>query len=633
MACGLYLEKVEEFYKNKDNLRVLNINDAIEFYNIYLYFHDVKIQWKRWNNNEIEIYRKFSEELKGFTFKYFSGIDDETFLAEVSNVCLEYYSDFITLFEKSSLYERISKSAFENVFLKKDLYLNYIFKNKKIVARFGKNLCNILLNLDNGGEYIIRAADCEDNDYVESLILPECMTSEIKIKILENYVSKSKIKDFNYISLLLDLPLRKQLPPPLVIKFVEKKRFFEEEIYTEKKSFANFRIQFIENQSELIIINQTPDIKMDISYSLDWIINNTDYPTLLNNFIYMFEFADEHMRISLPTMKLNSGLLDYLFENKNPRIYSINLIASWMETCRLYSLSMYISLLHTKKINIENLIIWFYSTYLPIEFNIPQIRTHITTEHRTYLEKCHEMATNIDVIFKQFQCYKDYKNISFELLSVTSRPVKFENIESLVKNKYVYGYGSIFDKLCYGMFSDQCMLHYVERIKKTYRSFYELLKNEKIYISDYPDYLQDSIKTLIAFDLIEINENKQILLKNRLRVYLLSELDNVGFISFHHFDKQYQYEIYDLEQIGIVCFENTLLSRQEANYFNYYLNDAFSNGPKLRNLYAHGIEYLNTDEGQHYNNYLILLKLMILLIIKINDEFEIQSKLKIDENR
>ena len=70
-----------------------------------------------------------------------------------------------------------------------------------------------------------------------------------------------------------------------------------------------------------------------------------------------------------------------------------------------------------------------------------------------------------------------------------------------------------------------------------------------------------------------------------------------------------------------VCFKDTLLSNDEANYFNYYLNDVYSNGPKLRNLYAHGIEYLNDNEDSHYSNYIVLLRLMVLLIIKINDEF------------
>ena len=55
--------------------------------------------------------------------------------------------------------------------------------------------------------------------------------------------------------------------------------------------------------------------------------------------------------------------------------------------------------------------------------------------------------------------------------------------------------------------------------------------------------------------------------------------------------------------------------------FNYYLNNKrYSNGPSLRNNYAHGkLNYLNEEE--HYNNYIILLRVIIMIILKINEDF------------
>ena len=112
-----------------------------------------------------------------------------------------------------------------------------------------------------------------------------------------------------------------------------------------------------------------------------------------------------------------------------------------------------------------------------------------------------------------------------------------------------------------------------------------------------------------------------ILLKNLIRINILKELNIFGFINFHRYPQEYKDEINFLKTKKIVRFEDTLFSKQESDYFNYYLNDVYSNGPKLRNLYAHGIEYLNDNEDSHYSNYIVLLRLMVLLIIKINDEF------------
>ena len=69
-----------------------------------------------------------------------------------------------------------------------------------------------------------------------------------------------------------------------------------------------------------------------------------------------------------------------------------------------------------------------------------------------------------------------------------------------------------------------------------------------------------------------------------------------------------------------VVVENTLFSRSEADYINYMLNQAeFSNGLDLRNKYTHDTCPLN--EGKQKQDYLELLKIMILIVIKINEEF------------
>jgi hypothetical protein len=63
------------------------------------------------------------------------------------------------------------------------------------------------------------------------------------------------------------------------------------------------------------------------------------------------------------------------------------------------------------------------------------------------------------------------------------------------------------------------------------------------------------------------------------------------------------------------------LTDAEADYFNYFLNRVdFSNGPNLRNRYLHGSQQ-GTDDSEHLKSYVIGLRLMVALLIKINDEF------------
>ena len=61
--------------------------------------------------------------------------------------------------------------------------------------------------------------------------------------------------------------------------------------------------------------------------------------------------------------------------------------------------------------------------------------------------------------------------------------------------------------------------------------------------------------------------------------------------------------------------------------FDYYLNKSeFTNGLDLRNKYIHDTGSL--DENIQRQDYTVLLKLMIILIIKINEEFCLRDQLK-----
>lgn len=69
-----------------------------------------------------------------------------------------------------------------------------------------------------------------------------------------------------------------------------------------------------------------------------------------------------------------------------------------------------------------------------------------------------------------------------------------------------------------------------------------------------------------------------------------------------------------------VRFESSLFSEPEQYYFNYMLNRRqYTNGPDLRNKYVHGSHSL--EEEDHLRDYIELLKIMVLVVIKINEEF------------
>ena len=71
---------------------------------------------------------------------------------------------------------------------------------------------------------------------------------------------------------------------------------------------------------------------------------------------------------------------------------------------------------------------------------------------------------------------------------------------------------------------------------------------------------------------------------------------------------------------GDLRLGSTLFTEPEQAYLNYILNKAeFSNGLDLRNKYIHSTYSKKEDEQK--TDYITLLKLMVLIVTKINDEF------------
>ena len=187
----------------------------------------------------------------------------------------------------------------------------------------------------------------------------------------------------------------------------------------------------------------------------------------------------------------------------------------------------------------------------------------------------------------------------------------------------------------YYFFSDQCMLHYIERIKESYSCFFDLICNEKIKKEDYKIYAEIEINNLIKKGYIVEDESGYLKISKYREVMIIKDLYEHEVISYWKYSKEYRKIIDRLVEDGFLRIESSLFSELENDYFNYYLNKSeFNNGLDLRNRYIHGTQPSSDDaEIEHKYNYMIFLKLFILIIIKINDDLCIYYSQKYQKNK
>lgn len=168
-------------------------------------------------------------------------------------------------------------------------------------------------------------------------------------------------------------------------------------------------------------------------------------------------------------------------------------------------------------------------------------------------------------------------------------------------------------------FSDQSMLKYIKKYceKTSYKSFAQLILSNQVKVEDYPEFDLPDVKWLLERGAIRTSDDGIISL-NIERVTILKDLYENDVICTSRYAEskvlQALIENMDLE------VESTLFSRPEQQFLNYMLNKSeYSNGRDLRNKYLHSTYPHDTE--QHFNDYMELLRIMIVVIIKINEEF------------
>lgn len=427
--------------------------------------------------------------------------------------------------------------------------------------------------------------------------------------------------------MIINFPNKFELKVSDKIKLKAKRRYIQESNKIFKNSTGietEVEVTYDKNQEEPVIYSVDKNI-CRVSVSRKWIEGNLDFNTLLNNFIYIFSFFDMQMRLSLVSNLSEIGSLErHVFLENSEHFYKISLAfrhKDIISKCQMYS---YIEILEKHNIRIEEIIEWFFNYYLKDEFGIENFIVDMPTVNTSYLEKCKLIAIEIDKIIKQYQYYIQDGEIDEELLQISSNSIIFRNCMSIVNNKYVYPNSKVFDIASYLLFSAQSMMGYLPHIGIEYNEFYKLIIKEKVKLLDFENYQIGHIEWLIENKFIMEDKNGYLQFVNENKIYIFLDLYKNGVMSYWNCRKELRDEINILINENIVKFDNKLFTNDEQDYLNYHLNNSdFGNSLALRNRYVHGSQ--SNDDKLHKENYFIFLKIVIIIIVKINDNLCIKQ--------
>ncbi len=622
------LEKIEGILNNLNIWKKINIIDIIEFYNIKLFF-DKNIFLSSWNSKKI---KAFSEKIKILDKKiidFFKNINSWNILKiikelDTPGIRVEYKLYFWELIDKYKTYKNIEEKDIQKILKYKSFYVEYIMLHKEIVEYFKKYIRKFLLDYENFANMLL------DHHYKEECYQFDILefTDEEKNNAIGKYIKEDNYNlNLRKIYDIKDWFLKISDDIKLLAKKTENYRI---ENYFDKNNWQNIKfIISIENQEKYIITNTKKEwnkLIMEIKYSKELFNKENLINAFPKMFIGIFNFIDNNLLIDLVNKKVENSELELIFKNNIDGDYLKNSHFDYKDIISLLNLNVFLYELKENWLTIEYLINEYIKKISKFKW-LEKLEFNLKESDIEYNEKINILMSKLDYLIKQYKCFVEKGSIDFELIKISSKPIKFEEIPSILENKYFYEKGWKLEKLKNIFFKTN---FFIKTWSET-DNLFNLLSSKNLRINNFDNYEKDIINQLISEKDLYIDKDNFIRIKDYIYIWIIWEFFKWDWIiSYHLYNELGKNKIIDMSNNDLVYPETKLLSKSEVEYFNYYLNKKFVNWLDIRNKNIHWNLYESKKEG--YYDYIKVIRILILFLIKIDIELRINEELNLTTN-
>ena len=450
---------------------------------------------------------------------------------------------------------------------------------------------------------------------------PFNFTSEEVNSLIDKYIHLPKGKIYlNSLDLILKNKLLSKKIRYLVCKL-------KDDLIKGRVSFTNIEsvIKLVPQDEISKFETNESEFSYCFSYDVKWLKKFIDFPSILNNFKYVFNLVDYNNRISFTSAPLYRKKSIYEIFNcnkQNLNEFDSNDIWDNYFISFILKTRSYCSFLKDQNIYLEDVIDWFFSDYIKKEFSIDNfiVNIKVAKNLESYSDKIKLLLPEFESIFKQFEAYCEFNYVNHDYVLSSLSIGENSYPESLIKPEITYVEKKDSDD-AKKIFND--LFHEDYRLKE-HRNLFDFLKeNKKGFDSQLLSELYTSFNLLLKNKILFQDTNGE-LLADTSKLSLLEQVEDYGCLCYNFLNDVDQKDVNELLNCNLLTSYNSFMSKQENDLFNFVFNNKFSNTTLgIRNLYMHGNPSLN--ENEHETNYFISLTMMIVLVLKLNDAFTIMT--------
>jgi len=621
LGTNYHAEQAARILENYDpSLTACSASDVLELHNAQR-FAENDVFPSSYTDEQREALKAQIPALRKTVGKFFSTIQDANIGDVMVDVGQLYHDDLLKLCERQKVYNRCSAAAVLPALEKAGIAVGVMLTNHHLVQCYDQEVRARFISDLHNAEYLV--SKYLDKDVRHPVNLPPSFTSVDARALLDSYLDSDDANP-NFVRLIATGKLIAEAGIDAKLKLKAKRKYdtWTEEFFEKNTGITSGSVLSIsDTQTEPVAVSRD-GLVAKYSYGRSWLEDSLDFPTILNNFVYLFGFANFHMLLSLPSFQADLSVFERFMGITGKTNYRSGIVFQRRDESSFLQTALYTQFLQTKNIELESVIAWFFAEYMEKEFGAANLKFTPSSKTASYLERARHLFSEMESVIKQFSLFAENGEFDIDLLTMTYDAVVYKKISSLLAGKYVYPADDNQDirAILNLLFSDQSMLNYINEGLRAGDAA-QLMINNQVAYDDFHHYQKPGIDYLIGLGVLE-NTGVRVQIADSKQLGILDTLWRTEAASYYHYSAKSRTRIDDMVAKGWLVRQQSLLTRSEGSYFNYYLNQSeFTDGPDLRNKYLHGTQAGGDDDRQHFATYITALKLLIALVIKMNDEF------------
>lgn len=322
LAVGNELKNAERIISEYEAKEIEDINNALELFNCNLYIEN-EVSFQNWTEEYKLKLQKKCKQIRRDLGHYFSKINKENIVGIGKSITWIYKEDFLSVFYRYGLNNRIDDEVFNRLLLEGVFQVEEVCRHKHLVAFYDVVIYNAILSDSRNAElfldyFVVKSQESR----VKKFYRPKSLMQSDILELIESYI-ESEEANLNYLRLIVRIHNTGEFSVTDELKWKAKKRSAEKEaMYFEKSNGMTLEYKVVlEKDLSEPVISKSEGLVSTIKFDKTWLESNLDYPTILQNFIWLFSFIDINGRITFLSHPADKSPIENIFGLKSERDY------------------------------------------------------------------------------------------------------------------------------------------------------------------------------------------------------------------------------------------------------------------------------------------------------------------------